>query len=415
MQIVCTMNNYYYSKDGLTIAAILDSRRPLANGEYPVKIRVTYQRKQTYYPTGKSMSEDAWESLNISRRSDIVAARKDIENSFSLVKASAQELIETGIFTIDMLNTRMSRGQSMSLKMAIESKINQLREDAKIGSADVYASLFRSLKIFAPKDVRYEDVSPMWLKRFEESMRKSGKSQTTIAMNMRSLRSIINDAKRAGLIKDALYPFGRGKYEIQEGEGRKLALTLEQIGQVARYDDGTDTTAKYRDYWLFLYLCNGINVADFVKLKYDNIVNGEIYFVRQKTEHRTRTRKEICVPISSPMQEIIDRWGNPPEKGNYIFPILKGDESELERNNKTKYFTRSINRRMQSISKALGISHISTYTARHSFATVLKRSGTSIAYISESLGHQNIKTTENYLASFEREERAKNAELLTRF
>ena len=70
---------------------------------------------------------------------------------------------------------------------------------------------------------------------------------------------------------------------------------------------------------------------------------------------------------------------------------------------------------MQSISKELGISHISTYTARHSFATVLKRSGTSIAYISESLGHQNIKTTENYLASFEREERAKNAELLTRF
>ena len=255
----------------------------------------------------------------------------------------------------------------------------------------------------------------MWLKRFEESMRSSGKSQTTIAMNMRSLRSIINEARRSGLVKDALYPFGRGKYEIQEGEGRKLALTLEQIGQIARYEDGTDTTTKYRDYWLFLYFCNGINVADFVKLKYDNIVNGEIYFVRQKTEHRTRTRKEICVPISSPMREIIDRWGNPPEKGNYIFPILRGHETELERNKKTKYFTRSINRRMQSISEALGIGPVSTYTARHSFATVLKRSGTSIAYISESLGHQNLKTTENYLASFEREERAKNAELLTRF
>lgn len=415
MQIVCTMNNYYYSKDGLTIAAILDSRRLLANGEYPIKIRVTYQRKQTYYPTGKSMSEDTWESLNISRRSEIVSARKDIENSFSLVKSAAQELIDTGIFTIDMLNTRMSRGLSMSLNTAIESKINQLREEAKIGSSDVYASLFRSLKTFAKREIRYEDISPMWLKRFEDSMRNNGKSQTTIAMNMRSLRSIINDARRAGIIKDALYPFGRGKYEIQEGEGRKMALTLEQIGQIARYDDGSDTTAKYRDYWLFLYLCNGINVADFVKLKYDNIVNGEICFVRQKTEHRTRTRKEICVPISAPMQEILDRWGNPPKKGNYLFPILKGDESDLERNKKTKYFTRSINRRMQSISEALGISHISTYTARHSFATVLKRSGTSIAYISESLGHQNLKTTENYLASFEREERAKNAELLTRF
>ena len=67
------------------------------------------------------------------------------------------------------------------------------------------------------------------------------------------------------------------------------------------------------------------------------------------------------------------------------------------------------------IGKALGIDHISTYTARHSFATVLKRSGANIAYISESLGHQDLKTTENYLASFEREEREKNAELLTKF
>ncbi|MDE5709476.1 MAG: phage integrase SAM-like domain-containing protein, partial [Alistipes sp.] len=228
------MNNYYYSKDGLTIAAILDSRRLLANGEYPVKIRVTYQRKQVYYPTGKSMSEDVWKSLNVSRRSDIVSERKDIENSFSLVKSAAQELIETGIFTIDMLNVRMSRGHSASLKTAIETKISQLRKEAKIGSADVYASLYRNLKLFTAKDIRYEEVSPMWLKRFEESMRSSGKSQTTIAMNMRSLRSIINEARRSGLVKDALYPFGRGKYEIQEGEGRKLALTLEQIGQIAR-------------------------------------------------------------------------------------------------------------------------------------------------------------------------------------
>ena len=64
---------------------------------------------------------------------------------------------------------------------------------------------------------------------------------------------------------------------------------------------------------------------------------------------------------------------------------------------------------------ALGIGNISTYTARHSFATVLKRAGANIAYISESLGHQDLKTTENYLASFEREERQRNAELLTQF
>ncbi len=74
---------------------------------------------------------------------------------------------------------------------------------------------------------------------------------------------------------------------------------------------------------------------------------------------------------------------------------------------KTMYLTRAINKRMQEVGGARNEGNISTYTARHSFATVLKRAGANIAYISESLGHQDLKTTENYLASFEREEREK--------
>lgn len=232
---------------------------------------------------------------------------------------------------------------------------------------------------------------------------------------MRNLRAILNEAKRNGIIKEQQYPFGRGRYEIQEGEGRKLALTLEQIGAIAHYEDGTEATAKYRDYWLFLYLCNGINVADFVKLKYRDILNGEICYVRQKTERTTKTRKEIRVIITEPMQRIIDRWGTPRHLNGYIFPILNGVENALEIKHKTQYLTRSINRRMAEIGEKLGVGNISTYTARHSFATVLKRAGANIAYISESLGHQDIKTTENYLASFEREERQKNAGLLINF
>ena len=152
---------------------------------------------------------------------------------------------------------------------------------------------------------------------------------------MRHLRAILNDACRCDAIKPAQYPFGRGKYEIQAGEGRKLALTLEQIGQIARYEDGNEATAKYRDYWLFLYLCNGINVADFVKLRYRDIVDGEICFVRQKTERTTKTRKEIRVAVVPQMQAIIDRWGNTPAPNNFIFPILDGSEDAVQSHAKT--------------------------------------------------------------------------------
>lgn len=88
-------------------------------------------------------------------------------------------------------------------------------------------------------------------------------------------------------------------------------------------------TAKCRDYWLFLYLCNGINMANFVKLKYSNIENGEIFFVRQKTERTIRTRKEIRAVITDEMHAIIDCWRNQPRPDSYIFPVLNGDEDAV--------------------------------------------------------------------------------------
>lgn len=117
-----------------------------------------------------------------------------------------------------------------------------------------------------------------------------------------------------------------------------------------------------------------------------------------------------------PMQAVIDRWGNPPKADNYIFPIFTGKEKNaFELSHRCNMFTMLMNIYTRKLGHELGFGAITTYTARHSFATVLKRSGANIAYISESLGHSNLKTTENYLASFEREEREKNAALLTNF
>lgn len=178
---------------------------------------------------------------------------------------------------------------------------------------------------------------------------------------------------------------------------------------------GDGAKEVYRDIWFFMYLCNSINTADLVRLKYKNTVDGEICFVRQKTERTTKTIKEIRAVVTPEMETIIERWGNERQPNNFIFPCITGDEDALTQKKKTKDFTKRINKRMKMIGEALGIDGISTYTARHSFATVLKRSGANIAYISESLGHNDLKTTESYLASFEKEERQKNAALLTNF
>lgn len=407
---------FSYSKDGITVSAILDTRRSKSDNLYPVRIRVTYRRKSQYYPTGKDLTQAQWDAMPTTRNRELRSIKESIANSFDIIRQNVEALAFAFGFSFDALNNRLKAGCNDTINVAFRVKIGDLRANSRVGSMIVYDNVLKGIERFKGGEIKFDSITSDWLRRYERFLLSEGKTATTIGIHMRHIRAIMNEAKRAGIIKESQYPFGKGRFEIQAGGGRKMALTLEQIGCIARYEDGSQTTAKYRDYWLFLYLCNGINMADFVKLRYRDIVNGEVCFVRQKTERTAKTRKEIRVVISEPMQVIINRWGNKDRQpDSFIFPVLSGTETALEQKRKTQYLTRAINRRMAAIGKALGIEHISTYTARHSFATVLKRSGANIAYISESLGHQDLKTTENYLASFEREEREKNAELLTKF
>lgn len=407
---------FIYSKDGITVSACLDTRKINAQGKYPVKIRVNYKRVREYFPTSKELSKDEWDNLPEQRSRFYKDIREDIQSSFEVVKTNVEALAERGDFSFQLLKTRMGKNLGDTLNAAIQAKIDVLLENEQIGTMSTYKSALRFVSEFAGDRIPFNAVTPQWLTKCETFWLKS-QNLTTIGIYMRNIRAIMNDAKKNGIIKESQYPFGKGKYEIKSGESRKKALTLEQIGKISRFDDGLEGTVKYRDLWMFIYFCNGINVADLLKLKFSNIEDGEISFIRQKTERTCKTPKIIRATLIPEMKEIINRWGNPYHPDNYIFPYLNGNETALERKKITQDVTKRINKRIKRIAQALGIDdkRISTYTARHSYATVLKRSGANIYYISESMGHSDLKTTEHYLADFEPDERRKNSRLLANF
>jgi len=407
---------FKYSKDGISVLTIQDTRRKKQSGLFPIKIQVVFNRVQRYYNTGKELSIEDWAAIAASKSKRLISIRSDIKNSFEKIEDTVRILVGEGKFSFDALNTRLGKCVNDTLNSAFQAKIENLKEVGAIGNSITYSCAYRHLEKFAGTRIPFDYITVDWLKKYEKAMLAESKSYTTVSMYIRSMRVLFNEAKNAGVIKEAQYPFGKGKYEIPTGKGRKMALTLQQIKQVITYTDGSEATEQYRDLWFFSYLCNGININDMLKLKYANIDNGEIHFYRSKTLHTTKEKKEIEVLLTSEMEKIIERWGNPDKNpDNYVFPFLSGNETPLEQKKRIQDITRRINKRMKKIGEKLGIAGISTYTARHSYATVLKRSGANIAYISESLGHADLKTTENYLASFEREEREKNARLLTNF
>ncbi len=405
---------FKYSKDSISVLTVQDTQRKKQSGLYPIKIQIVHNRIQRYYNTGKELSADDWAVLSETKSKKLISIRSDIKNSFEKVENVVRELVEEGDFSLDMLNVRLGKCTNDTINMAFKAKIDGLVEVGAIGNSITYSCAYKNLEKYAGTKISFDAITVDWLKKYEKAMLAEGKSYTTISMYIRSLRAIFNEAKSAGVVKEAHYPFGKGKYEVPTGKGRKLALTLQQIKQVITYTDGTEATEHYRDLWFFSYLCNGINVNDMLKLKYSNIDGDEIHFYRSKTLHTSKEKKEIEALLTPEMKQIIERWGNPDKNpDNFVFPFLTGNETPMEQKMRIQDVTRRINKRLKMISDQLGIPGISTYTARHSYASVLKRSGANIAYISESLGHSDLKTTENYLASFEKEERIKNAALLT--
>lgn len=412
-----------YQKDGISVIPVIDKRREYTNPDakaggclYKIRIRVVYQRKFWEFSTGKMVTEFEWiNELEESKKPRLREIRKDLLSSFDLIKRNVQELAEAGNFSFDALNSRLKARSGETLNDLFKSKIEALEDEGREGSRLYYDNVLKNIEKFKGANIPIKLVNVVWLKEYEKHLLADGKGYTTVGMHMRAIRAILNGAKATGTLKESNYPFGAGRYEIPTGKGRKMALTLNQIKQIMSYSDGNPKTDFYRDLWIFSYLCNGINFADLIQLKFSNIRDGEIDWLRQKTIRTTKEKAPIQSFITPEIQAIIDRWGNEPKPENYIFPILEKEVSAKELKLITKNHVSHCNQRMKRIGKVLKIGSISTYTARHSFATVLKRSGANIAFISESLGHNDLKTTENYLASFEREERKKNASLLTQF
>lgn len=200
-------------------------------------------------------------------------------------------------------------------------------------------------------------------------------------------------------------PFKKFKVGKLWTQTRKRAIHKEDVQKLKEFD--LSTLIKYptpylefaRDIFMFSYLTAGINFKDIATLRYCDLDNGRIYYSRHKTQKNMNT---ILLPDAL---KILNKYIKKDAGAeDYIFPILDRNIhiTEQQQADRVQKVLKQVNRKLKVISKALNLKiNLTTYVARHTFATVLKRSGVDIGIISESLGHSDLKTTQIYLDSFE--------------
>jgi integrase len=392
----------------------LDELRPKKNGTCSVKIRITHNRKRKYFPTGIDLEPKEFEQIMTGKRR--TPEQKEIYSKLNYFLTKAEKVIKDLIvFTFDSFEEAFleQRNIQNSVSFAFEKHIKQLQIEKRLGTAISYQYALKSIDSFKP-NLSFAEINKSFLDKYESFMLQNGKSKTTIGIYLRSLRAIYNQQN----IDRSIYPFGDNKkqYSIPTGRNIKKALTVQEIARIFQYEAKPKSTKEMaKDYWIFLYLSNGMNVKDFCMLKWENIEDDMLTYIREKTKRSNKESKPISVALKTETKEIIQKWGLPSlDKKAYIFPHLqKGMTAEAEMAT-YKQLTKTINKHMKQIANELNLNkEVTTYFARHSFATVLKRSGANIAMISDLLGHSSVGVTESYLDGFEKEQIQAQTDVLT--
>ncbi|MFX3626064.1 MAG: phage integrase SAM-like domain-containing protein [bacterium] len=404
-----------------SIKVILRTNKTLKNGEHPITLRFIKNRKAKFIYTGKSSSKEHWDSnLNLPNRKHplykelSIYLKKKVHDVEVEMLTLERENIDYSIETIsDIVSNKNSPKDVINY---INEIIDELTKNGKIGNSIAYADCKRALLRFLNKkkaELDFSSITPSFLKKFESYLLSSGLKESSVSVYMRTLRAVFNRAIQDKLVKKDLYPFNEYKISKLSTQPNHRALEKDKLNFLLEFQPNVDSSEFHsHNFFVFSYYCWGINLMDIGLLKWKNIQNNRLVYVRAKTG------KLYNIPLLAPAQWIVDFYKNNQQsidKEEYIFPILNAKIHVSPK--QIKYRTQKINKRtnkdLQAIAKKLGIEEkITTYVARHSFATNLRDLDVSTSKIQHMLGHVSERTTQGYLDSFKNNELDEAAKLL---
>lgn len=220
-------------------------------------------------------------------------------------------------------------------------------------------------------------------------------ADTTINNYLRTTRTLFLYAIKKGWVRSENYPFSEIKVSEFGTETSPRALDNDKLEGLLTMDVFPDLQMA-KDIFVFSFFGRGISFIDIALLTAKNVQDQFIIYERKKMAKKP---VRVIFPIRLEIQDILERYQNP-ERG-YLIPILdknihKSERQKLDRISKVR---KKVNRDLKILGRRAGVEGLTTYWARHSYASYMFRKGMSVMMIKESLRHKNLKTTEIYLKS----------------
>jgi len=416
------------------LSILLDTRNKKAQ-TYPVVIRVSHKSKWKYIQTGFKVKLNEWnkdKSVIKKPFPNLVRANAKIQKTYALISEvlSDHNAVIKNIshdYLVNIINTKLEENDKNQSSVNLILGVDKLTTLKNYGENIVahtrktrtpkYANSIQEainylLKFHGNNKLLLTEIDIMFLENLEAYYRMNsqrGNSINGLGVHLRSIRKIINAAIKDKTTEVTMehYPFGSHGYSIKKSSTAKRAIDLEEIEKIKNLTlEPHSPLWHHQNYFVFYFYMRGMNFIDLVFLRMNNIQNGRLVYRRRKTK-RGENVKEFTIKINTEAQKILNYYTKDKKATDLIFPILEDhidvkDDQEL--NYIYEYKRGNHNRRLKTIAKMLDIDvNLTSYVARHSFASAGLRKGLSKAEIGDMLGHTNYYTTETYLNGFEQE------------
>jgi len=346
------------------------------DGTAPIHIRVIANRKTYYINTGINIAENQWSDKN---GGTIIKHRKAIDLNNSLTaKMNALtdfelECMQCGrpFYPNNALSTNNTNDFVEWMKYEAQNDKSISFGTYKNHMATiVHCEKFGLFKTF--EDVHYDNVV-----KFDQYLRGLKLSQNTLYNKHSKLRTYVNKAIKAQLMRSENNPYKKFDIPVQKYATRKF-LTRDMLDKLIEKEMPSKRLDRVKDLFLFSTY-TGLSYADVIKLTTADIFNDQgITFI---VTDRTKTDEESAIAILPQAAIIIEKYSD----GDYdtLFPRIANQK---------------VNTYLKEIQEMCGIDITLTYhVARHTFATTITLdNGVPIETVSRMLGHTNLRTTMIY-------------------
>lgn len=368
----------------ITTSFYLDTRATRPGAEAPLKVSITKKGSTSYIPVGVSILPTQWDKT---AKKVVGHPRKSFLNTYLQQKKLDIDEIVLSMMKkgnhASMSVTQIKKEILAALnpeekpKETFLSSLQKYAEDSNPRTKQIYIATMRRMEAYQSNATKltFDDISVEWLHGFDEFLRQTSPAQNARSIHFRNIRAIFNEARRKDVTSN--YPFGKGKFEIKAEKTRKRSLKLDLLRKVFNAEV-EDWQEKYRDMFKLTFMLIGINFVDLYNLS--SVEDGRIEY------NRAKTNRHYSIKVEPEAMELIEKYAGE-KKLLYL--------ADHSNNYRVSYM--QLCRGLKSIRETLDIPELTTYWARHSWATVASKLDIPKDTIAQALGHGGNTVTDIYI------------------